>query len=650
MNKKACRASAAAYPALDTRHGLLHAAQVDYIVRTAVKNIDHRRTLVLYVYDRQQAAAGSCAPVWTVFQTRDNYVTLARNPDGMTKWRTASFERLDSDYYFVNKCAFYSAADCDRATRFFHDGQREGLDALTHAQSEILEQRLRQRLRQRERAVLRRMEHLPALPRGLGGWLRREVVPAYFVYAHAKKGKAAGVCTACGRDITLTSVRHNAEGVYPRCGREFTMKPRGRVGQLQDRVTVQVVQRTQPGELLVRIIKVIASVSEIKVRENTRQFFRLDAEGKVVCDPYYETADGHWKRGERPVFFPYSYNFYADTCGHVYTANLPNVLAGTPWQYCPLSGFYAHFREPMQLAPFLAAHLRCPKLEHLCKVGFFSLASDIVYRGCYEAVLDEAQNRTHRLLGVGAEDVPFLRELDIDLPTLGIYQEYCQRNLKDRQRLLRWQLEHGVKRDIAPALEHMTVHKLIRYLEEQYAGQQQENGAGRRDDMQYLVTEYRDYLDMCAKLGSDMGNSFVLYPADLREAHDKAAHRAKQKVDAMLRRDFQRAYQRISQHLDYERDGMKFLLPTTPEELAAEGCALHHCVGGYADRVARKECLILFLRQCEDENKPFYTVEVRNGAVVQVRGMQNCTATPEVAQFMERWERQVLHSKKYEAA
>lgn len=646
MNKKACRVSAPAYPPLDPRHGLLHAQQVDYIVRTAVRLIDRHRTLVLYVYDRAQAAGGNCAPVWTVFQGRGDYITLARREDGTTAWRTAAFERLGDEYNFVNKCAFWSAADQNRVTRFFHDGRREGLDALTHVQSEILEQRLRQRLKQRERAVLRRMEHLPALPRGLGRWLRREVVPAYFVYAHAKKGKAAGVCTACGREIALTGVKHNAGGVCPRCGREVTMKPKGRIGRLQDRVTCQVVQRTRSGELVVRIIKVIADISQIHIWENARQFLRLDPEGRAAWDAYYETTDGHWKQGERPVFYPYSYNFFADTCGHVYTANLPGVLAGTPWQYCPVQLYYEHFHQPMELAPFLTSYLRHPKLEHLVKVGFFNLASDLAYRGRYEATLDEAQDRTHRLLGVGAEDVPFLRELDIDLSTLGAYQEYCRRNLKDRQRLLRWQLEHEVKRDLAPALEYMTVHKLIRYLEEQYAGQQE---SGARNGMQYLVTEYRDYLDMCGKLGCDMGSSFTLYPANLRQAHDRAATRLKQKADAKLRREFKRAYQRTSRHLDYEYDGMKFLLPATPEELAAEGSALHHCVGSYADRVARKECLILFLRQCENEDKPFYTVEVRNGEVVQVRGMGNCDPTPEVAQFMERWERQVLRDGALEA-
>lgn len=650
LNKKEYRKYADPELTMPTDHGLLHAPQVDYIVRTAIKTIDHHRTLILFVYPRAQAAQGDFHPLWTVFHTRDNYVTLARNPDGTTKWRTAAFERLDRDYYFVNKCAFYSAADHNRVTRFFRDGQQEGLDALTHAQSKILDQRLRQRLRQREKAVIRSMGRLPALPQGLGGWLRREVVPTYFIYTHAKKGKASGVCTACGREITLTGVKHNAKLVCPHCGREVTAKPEGRIGQLQDQETCQVVQQIRSGELVVRIIKVIANISEIKIWENARQFFRLDVDGKAVCDAYYETADGHWKSGERPVFCRYNYNYYADTYGHVYTANLPAALAGTPWQYCPIQLYYAHFREPIQLAPFLSAHLRHPKLEHLCKVGFYNLAADLVYRGRGKVALDETQNRTHRLLGIWAEDVPFLRELDADLPTLGIYQEYCRRNLKDRQRLLRWQLEHGVRRDIVPALDHMTVHKLIRYLEEQCADQRQEGGAGRYSNMQYTVTEYRDYLDMCGKLGCDMGNSFVLYPADLNKAHDKAARRVKQKADARLRREFKRAYQRISRHLDYERDGMKFLLPDTPEELAAEGSALHHCVGGYADRVARKECLILFLRRCEDESKPFYTVEVRGGEVTQVRGMQNCPATPEVEQFMERWERQVLRGQDLEAA
>ncbi|MBD5133275.1 MAG: hypothetical protein HDT38_02205 [Clostridiales bacterium] len=69
---------------------------------------------------------------------------------------------------------------------------------------------------------------------------------------------------------------------------------------------------------------------------------------------------------------------------------------------------------------------------------------------------------------------------------------------------------------------------------------------------------------------------------------------------------------------------------------------------GYADRVAKKECIILFLRRCEDISKPFYTVEIRGGKIAQVRGMQNCDATPEVETFMAQWERRVLQGREME--
>ena len=87
-------------PAIPSWHGLLHAPQVDYIVRTAVKIIGHRRTLVLYIYDRKRAAGGDSTPVWTMFQAGEDYITLARRGDGSTRWRTAAFENLGRDYYF----------------------------------------------------------------------------------------------------------------------------------------------------------------------------------------------------------------------------------------------------------------------------------------------------------------------------------------------------------------------------------------------------------------------------------------------------------------------------------------------------------------------------------------------------------------------
>ena len=154
---------------------------------------------------------------------------------------------------------------------------------LLQAQEKILERHLEKRQRERDRKFRARMKGLPALPRDLGDWLRREVLPAYFLYGHAKGSETTGVCTACGHEASLTGVKHNATGLCLRCGREFTMKPRGRIGQLQDRVTCQVVQKVRHDELVIRIIKVIAGIPEINIWENARQFISVGPDSRVQC-------------------------------------------------------------------------------------------------------------------------------------------------------------------------------------------------------------------------------------------------------------------------------------------------------------------------------------------------------------------------------
>ena len=127
-----------------------------------------------------------------------------------------------------------------------------------------------------------------------------------------------------------------------------------------------------------------------------------------------------------------------------------------------------------------------------------------------------------------------------------------------------------------------------------------------------------------------------------RSAHDKTAERIRLKADAKKRRDFMEAYRRVTSRLDFTMEGMKIVYPASPEEIVAEGHALHHCVGSYVDRVANRECMILFLRKCDEESAPFYTIEVRDKKVTQARGMCNADVTPEVKRFLDRWEKKVL--------
>lgn len=652
INKKECRKFADPGTKMQLNNGLLHAGQIVYIVRTAIKIIDSHKILILYIHTREKAAQGDFKPCMTMFQSRNDFVTLEHRDDGSTAWRTSAFNHLDVNWSLSSKSAFYSSKD-EECVRKYFKSDKSGFLPLIIAQNAILEHRRLKRQRNRENRILDRMAGVKSLPRGLNGWIRRSVMPGYFFYDYKRSRDITGVCSACGREVMLSGVKQGAKLVCPHCKKEIICKPRSRRGSnMYDRKTCQVLQRISNSELVIRIIKVYYSyqddIPDVQIYENARQFIYKNPDGKICAEAYYYSYNNgflltHWKKGERPKYSQWQECYEADTCGHVYTKNLQDELAGTPWKYCPVAQYYNNWHEPMESLPFLYAYLNHPRLEHLVKTGFYSLVSDIVYRYTCGNI-DESQNRTHKILGVAAEDVDFLREIDVSIAALQIFQQY--NGIKNRQKLLLWQIENQVEYNVLPILQHMTVHKAVKYLDSQYGFlrlRKTKYGAQRYKDMQELVTEYRDYLEMCRKLKYDLKNSFVKYPADLQKAHDKAAKSMKHKANAIMRREFAAVYKSIAGKYDFEKSGMKIVYPKNPDDLVKEGHALHHCIGGYVERVADRKCIILFLRQCSDLQHPYYTIEIQGNRIIQVRGVGNCSATPEVDKFVKAWEQRVLN-------
>lgn len=663
IDKSACRAYLEPLVAPDLNSGLFLLDNLKYIIRTTVKNVGHRRMLVLYFYSREISSDKKPMLVFTIFQTSNAFITYDHRTESKTTWRTATLHNLDRTYYF-NKAefAFYSRQDETRTIKFCaryvpSPCQGNGIHTLNILQEKIRNAESRLRQRARELKIKQRMRDIRPFPKDMETWITHNVVPAYFFYDY-QKGKVVkkGICSACSHEIELTGVQHNAQGVCPHCGRLLTMKSNGKRGTLRDRATASLIQKYGEHELLIRIVKAHSiwrkgETQELTWYEAIRIIIGRKADGEIVTEVYHDSFESagitSWKSGYPPVLHLYGYNFNAETCGAVYERNLSKVLAGTAWQYCQLKEFYIGcHREDMEILPYLKAYLKHPRLEHLVKVGFLHLVTDMVYKNYHFCQLDEDQNRTHQILHVQAEDVQFLQELDIGAEPLQIFQKYCKMKLQGRQELLRWQLQRQVKYNIQEILQYTTPHKMIRFLEYQFPlliGETTTLPARTRySSMQDLVREYWDYLAMCKKERYNMKNNFVLFPKNLQEAHDKVAQRIKQKADAKMRRDFKAAYRRIMAQLDFEMEGMKIVYPKTPDEIVAEGHALHHCVGSYVERVARQECIILFLRKCEDVAKPFYTIEIQHKKVVQVRGMLNESATPEVEQFISRWQKDVL--------
>lgn len=72
----------------------------------------------------------------------------------------------------------------------------------------------------------------------------------------------------------------------------------------------------------------------------------------------------------------------------------------------------------------------------------------------------------------------------------------------------------------------------------------------------------------------------------------------------------------------YRFSSNHFMYLLTENELKHEGAEMGHCVGGYAQKVRNKECIILSLR--DSKNKSHVTIELlKDGCFSQIQGKEN---------------------------
>jgi hypothetical protein len=461
-----------------------------------------------------------------------------------------------------------------------------------------------------------------------------------------------GYCTACRHDVSVTGARHNQAGKCPRCGRTVTFKPTGRIGRLFDRATAQVIQRTGENGLVIRIFKVSKSYRDFRepkprVWENARIFVEWNR-GKTTVTPfYYSYWNGiltHWRKGIRPGMNKWAYNFEQDVCGYLYHRDLDAVLKETPWRYSQLKRFYLRDREPMEVVPYLNAYTRYPLVEYLVKLGFTRLASYVVYDRGYSAKSVNLKGKNLReIMGVGQEDIPMLQRVNADEYTLELFQALKSQRTRmgaGTESLLRWFQANNLRTvpNVTYPLRFTTPKKLLRYVERQF-----ERLRGRRfEKLGSVLSEYRDYLMFCNGLEYDLTNDFVLFPGNLQTAHDQAGELFSGDSAAGYGKLIRADYPTLLERYGYRRNNLRLTPPQTAEEIVAEGHTLRHCVGGYIQRIARGESVILFLRRENAPSKPFYTVELIGGRLNQARGIQNNAPTPEVRRFLDAWARDVL--------
>lgn len=236
----------------------------------------------------------------------------------------------------------------------------------------------------------------------------------------------------------------------------------------------------------------------------------------------------------------------------------------------------------------------------------------------------------------------------------------------------------------------VSLHKLCRYIDresERYPigekntcmrgysyNRYKERTDPRIERKQNMAHDWLEYIGWCRELKYDLNNMFIYMPNNFKKVHDRTAEEYKalqdkkaaaekkrrEKLATKKMAETQKAMEEIFTKnegvnaFQIKGKGLILVVPQSGDEIRKEGEALHHCVGGYVERVARGETNIFFIRKADHPEKSYFTMEWRDNKIIQCRGMENCGMPLEVKAFVQVFEKKMLeainHDKKQQKA
>jgi hypothetical protein len=156
---------------------------------------------------------------------------------------------------------------------------------------------------------------------------------------------------------------------------------------------------------------------------------------------------------------------------------------------------------------------------------------------------------------------------------------------------------------------------------------------------QFDFQMYKDYLAMLDELKLPKNSELVFMPRDLRAKHDDLAQTIT-KIKQAKRNDYLNSVLESRSQFEMTVDDYTFIVPKTLREIVDEGSALHHCVGGnsYLEGHKKGETTIVFMRKATETETPLYTIEYRNGKIIQIQGKRNKVGiTQEIQAIADKW-------------
>lgn len=484
------------------------------------------------------------------------------------------------------------------------------------------------------------------LPEGFIRWVRREVIDRDNTIIY-KRGNTRGLCYSCGREVRGKFAQYHLT-TCPSCGAKvdcFLKDGAAWRAEFVDNVAAAQLGadgrttfirlwhlKRDPSARYDRPEEWLQEVARYAIRE--RHTAKWQHEYKEY---FYMQAIrlplGEWKR-YRNVSDIY------DGCYKFYDASLPAAVAGTHLQYATPELYYEAADAAgrgVNIIKYLLDWARYPVMEYLIKRRFYWLVVEKV-NGVRNGERDLIRWKRNKLSECFRFPLRLFRLMQpgewrmTDIGRAGVLWRLCQNGAvaeRDISEMLNLGIDYAA---ISPATKYAPLHRILKYLAEQTEAVQ--HGLGRL---------YMDYIGECEQLRMDLSSEQVLFPRDLRAAHAATAMQIRYEKDRIAQEQFAHAVYGL-QKFAWESGGYTIRPAASQEELIAEGQALHHCVGGYALRMAEGKTAIFFIRLAEEPDRPYYTLELQGKKLIQCRTKNNAPYTEDagIEAFVNSWLTEVV--------
>lgn len=277
------------------------------------------------------------------------------------------------------------------------------------------------------------------------------------------------------------------------------------------------------------------------------------------------------------------------------------------------SGFEYNSFKLGELFEYLAMYEKHPAVEMISKLGLdYLLKTDLRKFRWSKKGID--------IIGIEKKDILVLKKLHIPIDEFKTNKKYIYKfNILERE-------------------DYNQLLRLIEIAKNKYANINISKYSFDyfKKNAQIPLYTIKDYYKFCQKLALPM-NHTNKYPDDIKKAHDDLmvkieTVKSKKQDEAILKR--------VNGGLNKLRfaDDKYVITPAnSSEDLIRESAKLNHCVKTYADKYAKGMTNIFLVRKRENVNEPFYTLELIDSDIKQLRGNHNCKPTDEVVKFINKW-------------